>query len=367
MRIALISFHFAQYAYRLCSSLAKQHDVLLIMNKENSQRELSQNIYKEQCARQQIILLPERGFKNPLMLLNSLRIITEISKFSPAVIHCQEGTKDYLIVVLPFLRKYPLILTIHDHVPHSGKDTHSRKRIALYRSYLRRVSDAAIVHGNRIRTESETLFPWLKSRIFSVPHGPLGDKSYSANDNWEKGTILFFGRIEKYKGLFYLIEAIKILKKQGSHVKVIIAGTGSDLDIYRNEIKTDSSFELIERYIRSEEIQALFERANIVVLPYTDATQSGIVALALQYGRPVIATNVGSIGEVVQDGYNGIIVPPKDPDALANAIEMLIFDQKLAQKYAKNSKKLVENELSWTAVADKTVEVYRYAMRHKQL
>lgn len=365
MKIALISFHFAEYAYRLGSALAKQHVVLLIMNKENAQRELVKNTYERQDTRLKVMLLPDYGLKNPLMLLNLFKIITEIQKFTPDVIHCQEAVKDYLAAALPFLRRYPLILTIHDHVPHSGRDMHDRRRITLYKHYLRKIADAVIVHGDRIRSESETIFPWLKGRIFSVPHGPLGDEHSPSNNNWEKGTLLFFGRIEKYKGLAYLIEAVKILKRRGTRVRTIIAGTGQDLDTYRNEINADPSFELIDRYIRSEEIPVLFGRANIVVLPYTDATQSGIAALALQYGRPVVATDVGSIREMVREGFNGVLVPPKNSMELAEAINTLVEDQPLAKTLAQNSEKLVKGKLSWTAIADRTVEIYQYATKRR--
>lgn len=365
MKIALIAFHFAEYTYRLACALAEQHQVLLILNANNAQRELGQSLYMDCPAQLEIILLQDYGLLNPRMLLNSIKIISAIREFSPDVLHCQESPKDYLMAALLFIRKYPFVLTIHDHVPHSGQDANSRKRIALYKWQLRKIADVVIVHGEHILEETGMILPRLKGLIFSISHGPLGEPPPAINPPWEDGALLFFGRIEKYKGLPYLIEAVKILRNQGVHVKSIIAGTGQDLELYRDEITANPIFELIDRYIPSEEVPALFGRANVVVLPYTDATQSGVVAMALQYGRPIVASDVGSIGEMVKDGFNGFLVPPQDSIALANAIKRLISDSALAVNMGKNAVDLVKGELSWSAIAQKTLGVYQYVRQRR--
>jgi glycosyltransferase involved in cell wall biosynthesis len=227
------------------------------------------------------------------------------------------------------------------------------------------MADWVIVHGERIRKECELLMPWLRGRVVAIPHGPLGEITDHIAGNWERGALLFFGRIEQYKGLRYFIDAVKVLNAHGVSVKGIIAGTGHDLEQYRSGIEADGAFELIDRYIGDDEIPSLFGRANVVVLPYTDATQSGVVAMALRYGRPVVATDVGSIGEVVRDGYNGLLVPPRDVSALTNAIQQLVQNQGLAASMARNATQLATTELSWETIADSTVEAYRLAMAHK--
>jgi alpha-maltose-1-phosphate synthase len=364
MKIALVAFHFAEYAYRLASVLAKDNEVLLMMHRDNALQELGEAVLEAQSAKLRIALFRKRGPKDPFLIVNVLKIIRLLKQFSPDVIHCQESLNYALTIALRFLRRVPFVLTIHDHIPHSG--TKEPGHAKPHRAYLRQIPDAVIVHGERIRVESEELFPWLKSRITSIPHGPLGDTETSADSEWEVGTVLFFGRIEKYKGLSYLMEAASILKKKGVAVKVIIAGRGKDLASHRETIRNNRSFELIERFIEKEETRELFERANVVVLPYTEATQSGIVALAIQYGRPVVATDVGSIGEVVRNGFNGLLVPPRDADMLAEAIESLIMDQDLAKKMGRNAKELARTDVSWDAIAPKTIKTYHRALLHKQ-
>ena len=97
----------------------------------------------------------------------------------------------------------------------------------------------------------------------------------------------------------------------------------------------------------------------MVVLPYIEASQSGIIPIAYAFKKPVVVTNVGSIPEVVDDGITGFIVPPKDPDALASAITKLLRDDKLRKEMGESAYRKMEEELSWDKIADKTIEVYR--------
>lgn len=365
MKITLISFHFAEYAFLLASTLSARHEVQLILNQKNAERELGQRLKAPAGQKLEIILLPDYGLKNPLMLLNVFKIVSKVRKFAPDVVHCQEAIFDYLMAALAFLRKYPLVLTIHDHIPHSGIDAHARKRIIFYQRRLRHLPNVVIVHGERIRQESENLLPWLRGRIMAIPHGPLGEAAGMRNEQWERGNLLFFGRIEQYKGLRYFIDAVKALNSEGVAVKGVIAGTGADLEHYRAEIESDNRFELIDRYIDDNEIPAIFSRANVVVLPYTDATQSGVVAMALRFARPIVATDVGSIGEVVREGFNGLLVPPRDVPALAAAIKTLVNNSQLALTMGQNASQLASSELSWGAIAERTENAYQVAIAHK--
>ena len=125
----------------------------------------------------------------------------------------------------------------------------------------------------------------------------------------DPSTFLFFGRIESYKGLEFFLEAGTLLVKRGFKPRLIVAGTGSDLARHRARISRMPWVELVDRRIDADEIPDLFARSSAVVLPYTDATQSGVVAMAFGFGRPAISTNVGGLPDVICDGYNGLLVP----------------------------------------------------------
>jgi glycosyltransferase involved in cell wall biosynthesis len=106
----------------------------------------------------------------------------------------------------------------------------------------------------------------------------------------------------------------------------------------------------------------LFQRCSVVVLPYIDASQSGVIPTAYGFKKPVVVTNVGSIPEIVDDGVTGFIVPPKNPEALAEAIIKLLKDEKSRKQMGENAYKKLKTDLSWDNIVEKTIEVYKKAI-----
>lgn len=369
MKVLHLAFHFAEYAVNLSRALASQHEVVLFLSRSNARAELMGPVGEPGnhglCSR----LLPDYQLRNPLFLANALDIVRTANRFRPDVIHCQDAQRDYLALAVKFLRKTPLVVTIHDHKPHSGHDSNTRPRMERYRRWLHRRADALIVHGDRIRAEAEVLFPAHRGRVFSVPHGILGQGSADtrfALDPAEPVRLLFFGRIETYKGLGHLLDAIAIVRARHHRVTLTIAGTGHDLARHRQRIASDPGCTLIERFIPADQIAPLFAATQIVVMPYEDATQSGVAALAARFGRPVVATDVGSVGELVRNGENGLLVPPRDPAAFATAIERLIVEPGLAAACAAHARHRAATDLSWPAIASQTARVYEAAIRRSR-
>ena len=105
------------------------------------------------------------------------------------------------------------------------------------------------------------------------------------------------------------------------------------------------------RYLPNEEVRPLMELASFVVLPYTSATQSGVLHVAYACGRPVVATRVGGLPEVVEEGGTGRVVPPKDPAALADAIVAMLDDPEGTARMGERARHLAETRFSWASVA----------------
>jgi glycosyltransferase involved in cell wall biosynthesis len=145
-------------------------------------------------------------------------------------------------------------------------------------------------------------------------------------------------------------------------VKGVVAGRGKDLDRYRSVIDENPLYELHDGFVSREKMVKLFKRANVVVLPYKDGTQSGVAAMALGFARPIVASKVGSIPEMVRDGVNGYLVPPGDVHRLVEALAKLIDDQNLAIKMADNASILCNGENSWAVLAGKTTSAYERAL-----
>lgn len=119
-------------------------------------------------------------------------------------------------------------------------------------------------------------------------------------------NFLFFGRICQYKGIHVLISAFKLLEKYDNFSCLTIVGNG-DFSEYEDEYKTIKNAKLLNRYIRDEEIEGFFKQVNtVVVVPYTDATQSGVISLAYSFGNPVIASDTGGLREQLASGNVGV-------------------------------------------------------------
>ena len=138
----------------------------------------------------------------------------------------------------------------------------------------------------------------------------------------EEKAILFFGLVREYKGLRHLLNAMKLLR--GLKVKLIIAGDFSgeraayDTMIKNNKIGED--VKIYDGHIPIGEVEKFFAACDLVVLPYESATQSGVIQVAYSFGKPVLATRVGGLPDVVINGETGYLVEPQNPEQIASAI-----------------------------------------------
>jgi glycosyltransferase involved in cell wall biosynthesis len=136
--------------------------------------------------------------------------------------------------------------------------------------------------------------------------------------------LLFFGLIKPYKGLDLLIDAMALVIKQIPEAKLVIAGeVYGDDSIYHKQIQALGLGKAIEthfRYISEPEISSFFGATSLCILPYKSASQSGVIATAYSFGVPVLASDVGGLGEYIIEGETGYLVPPNDPEKLAIAI-----------------------------------------------
>jgi len=166
-------------------------------------------------------------------------------------------------------------------------------------------------------------------------------------------TLLFFGFVRAYKGLDVLLEALPmVLKKR--RVTLVVAGEfWKDKQKYFAKIEENnlgSAVKVVDRYIPNEEIGSYFAATDLVVQPYRSASGSGITQLAYGFGKPVIATRVGSLGDVIHDGKNGRLVPPGDGAALGQAILDSLHEEVLPKMTA--AAEQTGQLFSWTRLVD---------------
>lgn len=260
------------------------------------------------------------------------------------------------------LRRIPNVVTIHDPEPHPGIVAFAawhHGRVAM------RLATRCIVLSNCFVTTLEHLgIP--RQKIDVIPHGELS--SYYAELSPPtvpvsgQPTILFFGRIEPYKGLGVLLEAFRKVEQEVPNARLLIAGAG-DLKPYQDQIARLTRVEIDNRWIPDELIASYFRRAQIVVVPYTSATQSGIIAIATGLGTPVIASRVGGLCEQIEHGKTGILVEPGSVDELAEWCLRLLRDPVLAQNLAAEAKHRALSHFSWSSIAEQVLHSCELAIR----
>jgi glycosyltransferase involved in cell wall biosynthesis len=358
LRAAFISYNFGEYCVRLVNALAEHADVLLVMPDQIIEPHLGK-------LNDSVTLL---RFHNPRLrqpvrqVRNLHSLISQIHEFRPDVIHYQ-GTHLWFDLALPWLRRYPLVFTIHDIRPHPG-DSLSQKTPQGIEDFARRQAGELIVHTQYTHNLLLREWPQAAEKTSVIPHIQIGKAPSSSGKELEedKGLVLFFGRIWEYKGLEYLIRAEPLITAKVPNARLLIAGEGEDFARYRRIMVHPDRFIIHNEYIPEDRAADYFRRASVVVLPYIEASQSGVIPMAYSAGKPVVATTVGGLPEMVEHGHTGYLVPPRDASRLAEAITRLFLDEPLRRCMGANAKRKIEEECSPTVVAHKTMEVYRRAL-----
>jgi glycosyltransferase involved in cell wall biosynthesis len=199
--------------------------------------------------------------------------------------------------------------------------------------------------------------------IHIVPLVERGDPTLQPDVVEEDNTVLFFGRIWEYKGLEYFIKAEPLVARQVPEARFVIAGRGDDLSPYERMMIHPENFIIYNEFVSYEKRAELFQQASVVVLPYIEATQSGVIPVAYTHGKPVIATEVGGLPAQIEHGQTGFLVPPRDEKALADKIVRLLRDKELRHRLGANARHKLESEWTAAAVAKKTMPVYEAAIR----
>jgi glycosyltransferase involved in cell wall biosynthesis len=215
-------------------------------------------------------------------------------------------------------------------VCHNVMDHEERRLSRLCaRAVLGRM-DHCLVHSEADATRLRTLVPSTSvTRAFHpvydfVRPASVGKAEARARLDLAGDTILFFGFVRPYKGLDVLLRAMPLVRERRP-VTLMVAGEfwGNSGEAFRRQIRElglDEAVRCVDRYIPNEEVALYFAAADLVVLPYVSGTASGVVQTAYGLDKPVVATIVGALSEVVEDGRTGYLTPPNDVPALAEAI-----------------------------------------------
>jgi glycosyltransferase involved in cell wall biosynthesis len=335
----------------------------------------------------------ERWRSSPRAILSALRA------FRPDVVHLQAGTHPLLHLGLLISARLATgartVVTAHDLVPKNAT-----RLGALASGMVQRASDRIVVHGESLARELARRVRAVAGRIRVVPHGESShlaapaaspgkvDATSNASldatgaatiaaattgDATDDGgpTILFFGYLHEEKGLPDLIEALPDVVARSPTARLVVAGRPeidvAPLKFQAERLGVADRIEWRLGYVEATDVAPLFERARLVVLPYRAASQSGVVFLAGAFERPLVATRVGALPEVIDDGRTGRLVSPGAPRELAAAISELLSDPLRARNMGRAHARRCRGEGCWSSIAERTAALYAELLAERRV
>ena len=358
LRVLLYAPHFAEYALRLAEGLARQSSVMLICERRNLAAEATPALVARVRTRVTLATFDGSAGVPGGPFARKVRLPWLVSRFRPDIAHVQEQSDRPTAAMLARLaRRVPVVLTVHDPRPHRGSDAAYAARGRAAREQQRAHAAAYHVHGAFCERELRST-RHVNRPVLSTAMGVHFVPPAAARRAPEPGTLLFFGRMEAYKGLETLLDAADILRSQNLAFRLIVAGCGPELVRLAPRLLAPD-IELHGRFIAHDQAIDLFQRAALVVAPYRDATQSAVVASAFGNGRPVVVSAVGGLLDSVRHGRDGLLVPPDDPAALAAALVPLLADPAKIESLAAGVAAEVRDELDWEKIAARLEPFYR--------
>jgi glycosyltransferase involved in cell wall biosynthesis len=252
------------------------------------------------------------------------------------------------------LRRIPNVVTIHDPEPHPG--ILGRAEWQFQRICLQLATRCVVPSKCFVLTLEHLGIP--REKIDVIPLGELSSYYSRQSDHarvfdLSQPTLLFFGRITAYKGLDVLFRAFSRIEKE-SNARLLVVGAG-DLKPYQDQLGKLSRLQIVNEWVPDDQVEYYFRQAQIVVAPYTSATQSGVVAIASGMGIPVIAARTGGMSEQIEHGKTGILVEPGSVDDLAQACLRLLNDRAFADTLARQARAAAQNEFGWDTIAEQVL------------
>lgn len=295
-------------------------------------------------------------------------------RLRPDIVHFHSANTSALLYLLCLQAAgRPIVVTAHVVTPHEPV----RFQKTIYR-LLHLLGDLTIAHSEFDRKRLIEELRLSPEKIAVIPHGEYGffEREAPAPSRVEARrrlglgpddeVALFFGYIREYKGLDLLLDAWPQVSQARPRARLVAAGDPVRLDEARRrefESQADRMGAVHHfRYIPFDEVPQYFAAADVLVMPYRHISQSGVLFLALSLGVPVIATEVGGLGELLEHGRTAMLIPPESISELAEVVVDVLGDEALRTRLSDNGRVLAQ-EHSWEAIADRTVRALGPLMR----
>ena len=363
MRIALIYLGRrgagAWISLELMKQLQDRFSTLAVISSDLERRTVWEKLVSQ--------ILVTHTFHNALTALSSLLMPTRVSalveqirRFKPDVL-LFPMFHPWNSLIQRRLRGLPSIIFVHDPQPHPD----------LAGWFYGILEGLSIRRAERCMVLNNTMMDRLIQRganpakIDFVPIGPyrIIPSRKLVPLSKDVPTILFFGRIVPYKGLEILLQAYAGLRHHRT-ARLLIVGEGN-LAPFESMIATLPDVEIINHWITEDEFEDIFSQGDLVVLPYTSASQSGVIPIAASFGLPVIATRTGGLPEQVEDGVSGWLVEPGNIETLTSAVTEALDNPEKARQRGKALQLRYENQMSWEGIGLQVAESLKKAVQNQ--
>jgi glycosyltransferase involved in cell wall biosynthesis len=260
---------------------------------------------------------------------DAIVISNQIAEENPDLVWFIDDAILSMKVLVALFNRVQTFLTIHDVNPHLYQFNIRRSIVSNIKKFIRpkafRNATKIVLLSENSHSHFIRKFPKnkMKTEVFKLgAHIPVAaPQNISLNPEFESGYYLFFGRIDKYKGISNLLNAYLAISKEVD-IPLVIAGQGKLSDRESLLVQKDSKIVLLNRFIEDGEMIWLFQNARALILPYLEASQSGIIPIAYHYGKPVLVMDLPGLTEFVVEGKTGLVA--------RNAVELVKSMQKLS-------------------------------------
>lgn len=333
----------SHYTGLMYQALAKKYQVEMVSYKLQYPKLLFKKEQRD-YQNQQFKIEHTKYLINTCNPFNWISVANRIHKIVPSLIIIQWWHPYFApcyIGLTRLLKKYKIVFLCHNVFPHD--------RFPLDRFLAKQTLKGGNSYIVQSKMDGEDLKTIVKNPCYRQTVHPTYNafkfKNMSKKEariqlgiNEGEQVLLFFGFVKEYKGLKYLLEALPNAITFSNKMKLLVVGDFDNKEEYIQAIEVLGIGEHVvieDAYVPDQEVQKYFEACDLVVLPYTSATQSGIVQIAYGFEKPVIVTNVGGLPDVVEDGKTGYVVETQNSEALATSI-IRYFKDDMEQEFVRN-------------------------------
>ena len=294
---------------------------------------------------------------------NFVRTVKLLQAYEPELVIYADSSIMSMRVMLESGLEEKTIVTMHDVYQHLTRENLKARLVNMTASYLAHKacsrSRGILLLSESSRNFYQKKYPDLAAKIAVMrlgAHVPVEGKAVPEEIQGIDDYFLFFGRIDQYKGIDRLLRAYQQYEEHcPEHRRLVIAGSGNFSDEEQRLLAAMPEVICLNRFLDDEEITPLYQAAHTIVLPYVEASQSGVLPIAYKYGKPVIVSDLPGLTENVWDQHTGLVA--KDEDALVNALEQM-DDERIYQTMKSEIAAYYEENYNWEHNLKRVLEQY---------